>query len=458
MIEDVEIEFESRLMGIEPTGCVHCREGAKMVLLVTGVCGCDCYYCPLSEKKVNRDVVYANELLVWSKDDDGDDICNDGVRHTGGDHGDSEKEELREFRINSLRLIIDEARSISATGTGITGGDPLAVPERTLRFIRLLKKEFGPEHHIHLYTASVPMEHQLRELKEAGLDEIRFHLMDVLEMYTKDSDPAEDSDLRDFLSPYLSAILISRAIGLDTGVEIPVIPGQLDLLKWLIPLLEDAGSMFLNLNELEFSPTNAEELVKRGFQVRDDISSAVAGSRELAYELMGAVSSISRGGGSRSDNLLSIRLSAWHSMRVGDEIDTRMDRQRDDLVDGLVNDQTIMAIHFCSSQYKDAGQLRRRLHRRAVNVVQPHEHITEDDTLLLGIIEPAGDLHLYARELMNAYEIPEELIHVNVVRKRVEVAPWVLPEIASEIGDSAFIVEEYPTADRLEVEREKLLK
>jgi pyruvate formate-lyase activating enzyme-like uncharacterized protein len=36
------------------------------------------------------------------------------------------------------------------------------------------------------------------------------------------------------------------------------------------------------------------------------------------------------------------------------------------------------------------------------------------------------------------------------------VAPWVLEEIASELELRSFIVEEYPTADRLEVEREPL--
>ena len=117
-----------------------------------------------------------------------------------------------------------------------------------------------------------------------------------------------------------------------------------------------------------------------------------------------------------------------------------------------------MSIHFCSSQYKDAGQLRRRLHRRAVNVVKPHELITDDDTFLIGILEPPCDLGQFADELMEIFEIPEDLVHVNRERNRVEIAPWVLHELSDEILVPAFLIEEYPTSDRLEVERENLHK
>lgn len=121
-------------------GCLCCREGAKMVLFVTGLCHKDCFFCPLSEDRKNRDVVFANERAVLS---DGD--------------------------------VLEEARSMDAKGTGITGGEPLLELEKTVHFIRLLKNEFGKEHHIHLYTSTAPTEAFLKELADAGLDEIRFH-------------------------------------------------------------------------------------------------------------------------------------------------------------------------------------------------------------------------------------------------------------------------------------------
>ena len=45
---------------------------------------------------------------------------------------------------------------------------------------------------------------------------------------------------------------------------------------------------------------------------------------------------------------------------------------------------------------------------------------------------------------------------VDEEKERLEVAAWVLEEIAPELELQSFIVEEYPTADRLEVERSPL--
>ena len=98
-------------------GCEYCVRGSKMVLFVTGRCRTGCYYCPVSFEKKGRDCIYANEL-----------------------------------KTNSKAAILEEAESMDATGTGITGGDPLMNVDRTVNAIRMLKEHFGPEHHIHLYT------------------------------------------------------------------------------------------------------------------------------------------------------------------------------------------------------------------------------------------------------------------------------------------------------------------
>ena len=121
------------------TGCKLCQKGAKLVLLVTGLCNAGCFYCPLSEKKKGKDVIYADEKLVKSNED-----------------------------------ILEEAELIEAEGTGITGGDPLVTIEKTIEMIHLLKDYFGEKHHIHLYTATLSSE-KVKRLEEAGLDEIRFH-------------------------------------------------------------------------------------------------------------------------------------------------------------------------------------------------------------------------------------------------------------------------------------------
>ena len=63
---------------------------------------------------------------------------------------------------------------MSALGTGITGGEPLLCIDRVTQYCKALKDHFGPEHHIHLYTAQAPTKADLEKLKGV-VDEIRLH-------------------------------------------------------------------------------------------------------------------------------------------------------------------------------------------------------------------------------------------------------------------------------------------
>ncbi|MBN1109901.1 MAG: radical SAM protein [Methanomassiliicoccales archaeon] len=337
-----------------PRGCRLCRKGAKMVLLVTGLCHMSCYYCPLSEGKRGRDVVYANEMLVRCDED-----------------------------------VIGEALAIGAKGTGITGGDPLLVLERTLHYIALLKERFGPSHHIHLYTATVDRE-SFRRLSEVGLDELRIH------------PPVRTWGDLDRLG--LAEAL--QGLGMPVGLEVPVIPGEREGLLALCRYAARHGLDFVNLNELEVSETNHRALMARGLRVRSDVSSAIAGSEELARELV---------------------------EEMGDEV----------------------PLHFCSSSFKDRVQLRERMKRRAKRVARPLDLVTGEGMILLGVAE-AEDLGEAARLLREVHGVPEGLMWLDEGRCRLEVAPWVLEKLAPSLPFPCFLVEEYPTADRLEVEREPL--
>ncbi|MGQ9788780.1 MAG: radical SAM protein, partial [Candidatus Hadarchaeaceae archaeon] len=106
----------SLLLGKMPLGCRLCVKGAKMVLFVTGLCRRHCFYCPLSDKRAGKDLIYANERPV-----------------------------------KTVKDILDEARSMDALGTGITGGDPSLRFKRVLAYLRLLKAKLGRSHHIHMY-------------------------------------------------------------------------------------------------------------------------------------------------------------------------------------------------------------------------------------------------------------------------------------------------------------------
>jgi pyruvate formate-lyase activating enzyme-like uncharacterized protein len=226
-------DFTGSIAGYMPEGCRLCHQGAKLVLFVTGVCTRYCFYCPVSTERKGADNVYANERRVESDED-----------------------------------VIEQARRMSALGTGITGGEPLLRLERTVDYIRLLKKTFGKGHHIHLYTCTVPSDETLKALKAAGLDEIRMH-------------PSKDIWDHFYGSAYHQALKQALAMGMDAGIEIPALASVPEVER----AVAEAGG-FLNLNELEFSEANCEAMKRMGFLLRDDVSNAVQGSEDVGHEIV----------------------------------------------------------------------------------------------------------------------------------------------------------------------------
>ena len=89
----------------EAEGCIQCQMGSKLVLFVTGHCHWMCDYCPLSESRREIDFMYANE---------------------------------RRVDIDDWTAIIEEGQAMNATGTGITGGDPMMAAERSMEACRQL--------------------------------------------------------------------------------------------------------------------------------------------------------------------------------------------------------------------------------------------------------------------------------------------------------------------------------
>lgn len=331
-------------------GCRLCQQGAKMVLFVTGLCPKSCFYCPLSDERRGKDVIFANEKPVKSDED-----------------------------------LLKEAELMDALGTGITGGEPLLKLERVLYYIRLLKASFGKGHHIHLYTSLAPDRETLEKLAEAGLDEIRFH-----------PPQAVWGELRS--SPYAAALQNAKDLGMEAGIEIPSLEGA----EKVAAFAEEMG-IFLNLNELEFSDNNSEALLKEGFSLESDTSCAAAGSCVHAENAFRACKKV----------------------------------------------------HFCSSTYKDAVQLRKRFQRIAKNTAREFDEITEDGTLIYGVIN-GGDQEL-AEEILREEEVPEELFEVK--DGKIELAWWVLEDLKDGLrdeletsGTELFIIERHPFEDGLIVE------
>ena len=375
MTTEVEERHADAHQGILAKGCELCITGEKSVFFVTGVCPRHCFYCPISEQKWQKDEIYINE---WKTDD--------------------------------FNNIVKEIQLCKSKGVGITGGDPLARVDRTAQFIKMLKERFGKEFHIHLYTSlNLFTEENLKKLYDAGLDEIRCH-----------------PDVDD--KKYWERIKNGTKFPWHFGMEIPAIPGKE---KETIELINFAKQyvQFINLNELEYSDTNAAQFDKGKYLTKNTLSYGIKGSEEFAKALLK---------------------------------EFKEDKVR---------------IHYCSSAFKDNIQMRRRIKKRAESIMTTKEEMTEDGTIMKGIV--------YLKEFvpgvgykkkLEAVENKEELLkkltaaRESLLQKKIitdididdkkyrllcpirEIKRKMCAKAVKEAGYVPAIVEEYPTQDAFEVE------
>jgi pyruvate formate-lyase activating enzyme-like uncharacterized protein len=369
MIENTK--YFSKLIGKLPNGCKYCVKGQKLVLFVTGLCPRRCFYCPLSEDKKFKDVIFANERPVSSDKD-----------------------------------IIEEAKLMSAKGAGITGGDPLVTLDRTIKYIKLLKKEFGEHFHIHLYTPlDLVSKERLKALYEVGLDEIRFH---------PDFEKPEEWE----------RILIAKEFDWDYGLEIPVLPNYVDETKRLIEFAS-GHIKFLNLNELEISETNVEAMLEHNFIAKDDISYAVLGSEELAIELMGFSERFGF-----NVHYCTVKLKDGVQLRnrikrIAKNISKPFDKVTEEgmLIRGVIYLQGLEPGFDYKQRLKNADK--------------------EKSLKELGVLKD---------KVAKQFNIPDRFIEIDKKKLRVLTRARLMQNISKKIKNKCAIVEEYPTYDGFEVD------
>jgi len=314
-------------------GCRLCRRGAKLVLFVTGLCPNSCFYCPLSEERKGKDVIFANE---------------------------------REVR--SLEDVLAEIELMDAEGASITGGEPLIKLERTLEYARLFK---SLDMHVHIYT-SLPAKPHVIERLSKFIDEIRFHPVKQVHAFRE-------------------SILTAKNLGMDAGIEIPALRFEEEIAK-----LVNECKAFMNLNELEFSSTNFNALMSRGYEPGEFY------------------------GDTKSEEVAKMY------------------------------SKVVEKFHYCTALFKDRAQFRRRLIRMAFNHPDFYK-VTNEGTLLCGYIE--GNLEV-AKSILNA-----EGVEYVEVEWGLEV-PIDFAQARSEdlkaAGLRVDIIERYPTSKRIVVERVQL--
>ena len=183
-------------------------------------------------------------------------------------------------------------------------------------------------------------------------------------------------------SEFIRSAKRAKEMGFDIGIEVPALPG-LELLIPALPYLD-----FLNINELEWGETNAYAMRERGYDLADELHNAIDGAKGWAEELC------------------------------------RHDK-----------------VHWCSSGFKDSVQLRERLKRIAQNTARPFDEITDDGTIVYGVLEPLpgqlGEITGFCNERLepDSFEVRDG---------HIEMAWWLLEKYGGELPGNKYVIERYP--------------
>ncbi|MBI4676417.1 MAG: radical SAM protein [Elusimicrobia bacterium] len=194
-----------------PPGCVHCLDGRGSSISLTTLCNRDCFFC--FNPRPRADVVSVHGRDVRSHAQAG-------------------------------RLL----ESLGVRSAGISGGEPLLFPARTLGLVKELRRRL-PKLWIDVYTnGDLLTPRLLARLKAAGVDSLRLNLA------------ANGYDPR----PVRGAL----AVFPDLAVEMPVVPSDQGRLSALMGRLDGLGVRHLILHELFCSGHNAGLLRKAGCRTR----------------------------------------------------------------------------------------------------------------------------------------------------------------------------------------------
>lgn len=143
-----------------------------------------------------------------------------------------------------------EVRSLA-----LTGGEPLLHKEETFAFFRHARRSF-PDVHTRLYTSGDFVDDEtLEQLKEAGLDEIRFSI--------------RLHDRQEGMRSTLKRIAKAKAFIPSVMVEMPVLPDSLEAMKALLLELDRIGIAGINLLEFCFPFRNAKTFSSKGYKIKN---------------------------------------------------------------------------------------------------------------------------------------------------------------------------------------------
>jgi len=213
-------------------GCVLCGQGFWSCMFINGLCTANCFYCPQDRAMVGERIPNASGIAF-----------------------------------NLPEEYADYLYKLNFKGVGFSGGEPFLALDKLLIYLKTIRRRFGKKIYLWVYTnGDLVKKNKLRQLKESGLDEIRFNIS------------ARNYDLE----------RVKEAVGIiDTvTVEIPAIPEDLEIVKKNLSRMKRMGVKYLNLHQLYATACNFEKLKDRGYTFLHQASVPMLESELTALKIM----------------------------------------------------------------------------------------------------------------------------------------------------------------------------
>jgi len=233
---DIDFSFkQSKLQfGALSPGCSICGEGEGASLFLDAGCPSSCFFCPYDKSKHTED----SSPLAW-----------------GGIPYDDPHDFVEFLKIFDIK------------GVAFTGGEPFLCFERLVDYLKAIRTLMPREVYVWVYTGgSIVDKCNLRQLKELGLDEIRFNIC------------ATDYDL--------TFLKMARGEIPKVAVEIPVIPEEINILKETFHALDRLKVDFVNLHQLTTTRHNASQYAQRNYTLLHQSANPVFESEMAVLTLL----------------------------------------------------------------------------------------------------------------------------------------------------------------------------
>lgn len=190
-------------------GCMQCGLGRWSCLFITNKCNGACFYCPSAQV---ADAVPSSQMLTF----------------------------------DTPEAYAEYVRWMNFGGVSFSGGEPLLYFERTLAYLKSLRKQCDASVYTWLYTNGIAGNPDIyRRLAAEGIDEVRFDI-------GAKANKLDNLKLAAGIIPHLT-------------IEIPAVPEDINTLKALLPQMIDLGVNNLNLHQMRLTQHNVKQLAKRNY-------------------------------------------------------------------------------------------------------------------------------------------------------------------------------------------------